>query len=192
MAFTLEHWRNPRRTIATRFEKNDMSYATHGAIMALEALAAIDLPISITKEMTILDYGCGTGRISRILSKAFKHVYAYDPVRECIDLARTECIGLDFPNITYYTNINDIPETDIAVSINVIEHLDEKSSNQMLLNLKNKVLGFSYIWYSSRRNTNLLAKYLPEETKKQNKILEDLNGGDKILVHAFNFREVEI
>ena len=168
MTFSLEHWKNPRQTIATKFKNNDIAYATHGAMLAMEALCYINKPAGQLKSLKLLDYGCGTGRVARVLSGLFGEVYAYDPVKECIDLAKTECVGINFHNIRYTSNINDIPSVDMAICINVIEHLTDIDVQRLVSNLKNKVSGPTYLWYSTVKNKNFMNKYL---TKEQ--ILED-------------------
>ena len=190
MPFPLDHWKNPRKTIATIFEKNDMAYATHGAIIAMEAIKAMNLLPSEMAEMTLLDYGCGTGRASRVLSHLFKEVHAYDPVKECIDLASKECPGLTFSNVKYYTNINDVPEVDIAVSINVIEHLNAYDAERMIDNLRNKVNGKSYIWHFIKRNLTMLDAYYPTEEMRNEHSQFFRNGhDDRMVITGFNFRD---
>lgn len=163
MTFKLDHWKNPRRTIATRFEHNDIAYATHGAMLAMEALRFIDKPASELKKLKLLDYGCGTGRVARVLSGVFGEVYAYDPVLECINTAKSECMGMNFHNVKYFTDITKIPKVDMAVSMNVIEHLSDQDAQVMINNLIEKVEGPSYIWYSSSKNKEIISKYLTEE-----------------------------
>lgn len=188
MVFDLNHWRNPRKTIANRFESNDIAYATHGGIIAMEALDAINLPFSDLKDKILLDYGCGTGRAARILSRAFKHVYAYDPVKECIDTAKTECPGINFHNITYTHNFSDIPECDMAVAINVIEHLDDNSANVMIQNLKNRVSGKSYIWYLAKKNKQILMPYM-EDGWADADVSASSNFSDKMMIRGFQFKK---
>lgn len=181
MTFTLDHWKNPRLTIATKFQHNDIAYATHGAILAMEALRFINKPAGELRKLKLLDYGCGTGRVARVLSGVFGEVYGYDPVKECIELAKTECQGINFNNIRYFTEINDSPKADIAICINVIEHLTDLDAQVLVSNIKNKVDGPTYLWYSTTKNKNFMDKYLSRE-----QVLEDnANGG--IAVREFYF-----
>jgi 2-polyprenyl-3-methyl-5-hydroxy-6-metoxy-1,4-benzoquinol methylase len=182
MAFPLSHWKNPRKTIATRFEHNDIAYATHGAIIAMEALKAIDLPPSKLNTMTLLDYGCGTGRAARVMSKLFAKVYAYDPVKECINLAYNECEGIDFPNVEYFSDITLVPKADIAICINVIEHLVDTEAQILIDTIKEKVVGPTYMWYSTSKNKNIIDKYLSEE-----QIQEDAASQGGITIRSFLF-----
>src|SRR6266404_4273273 len=40
-----------------------------------------------------MDYGCGTGDFSRLLSTAFKHVYAFDICDDVVKIAETRTLG---------------------------------------------------------------------------------------------------
>lgn len=180
MPFSLEHWKNPRKAIATKYEKNDICYATHGAQLAFEVLQMLDLPLSESRKKTILDYGCGTGRVSRILSYAFLQVYGYDPVYECIDLAKTECNPLQFPYVAYTCNLLDIKKADYCCSINVIEHLSEEHGRKMLAEIEKRV-PVLLLWYAPSRNI-CVQKYLTEE-----QIAEDRRYAGQINVRKIEF-----
>lgn len=159
MSFSLDHWReNPRHAIATKFEHNDMAYATQGAILALDVLDKLQLSYPLCKQYSILDYGCGTGRVSRILARMFKTVVGYDPVKECLDLAFKECLDLPFTNVLYTDDVKG--QFDYICCINVFEHLN--SENEMICFgsiIKHlKVGGKAVIWYHSSKN-QLLAEH---------------------------------
>lgn len=188
MAYDKEHWRNPRGTIASRYKDDDIAYATHGGIMLLEALSAINQPVTALRGLIVLDYGCGTGRVARLLSKTCAKVIAYDPVQECIDLVHVECRGMEFPNVKATSRIEEIPLCDIAISQNVIEHLTDDDALIMIKNLQERVARLSYIWYSVRRNTNVLRPWLTDEMLAQDKAGAEAHGGDKIVIRPFNFR----
>lgn len=181
MTFTLDHWKNPRKTIATRFEHNDIAYATHGAVLAMEALRVINKPAGELRQLKLLDYGCGTGRVSRVLSGLFGEVWAYDPVKECIDMAAIECTGINFHNIHYSHEFEKVSKTDMAICINVIEHLVDTDAQVLVDNLKKQVAGPTYLWYSTTKNKLFMKKYLTE----QQIIEDDANGG--IAVREFYF-----
>src|SRR5208283_3179326 len=97
MTFPLDHWRDPRATIATRYQKSDIDYITHGGLVAMEVVRGLQIPPDRAGRMTLLDFGCGTGRISRILAGYFGKVIAYDPVQECIEVGKKEC-SVPIPN----------------------------------------------------------------------------------------------
>lgn len=163
MTFKLDHWRNPRATIASNLRRHDIEYATHGAIEALKILKFTNLSIQEMSKMTILDYGCGTGRMARPLTALFKHVYAYDPVAECIQEGQKECGLLKFKNLTMTSDFNAIPKVDFAISINVIEHLTDADANVMIANLAKVVQGPTAILYSLAKNKNVITPYLSDK-----------------------------
>ncbi len=163
MSFGLDHWRNPRATIAGNLRKLDMEYATHGAVEAFKILKLTDFSVPQMMQMKVLDYGCGTGRMARPLTGLFKRVYGYDPVRECIREGERECQGLKFPTLTLTNNFKDIPKVDFAVSISVIEHLSDDDANVMIANLASVVEGKTAILYSLYKNQKVMYPYLTEE-----------------------------
>jgi 2-polyprenyl-3-methyl-5-hydroxy-6-metoxy-1,4-benzoquinol methylase len=161
----LHRWQQPRKSIATRFEKNDMGYATDGAIGANLIYSMFDITPSITKTLTILDYGCGTGRICRPLISLFKTVYAYDPSPECIEQFKVENLQCDrkFTNLVITTNLDDIPKCDLAFSINVIEHLSVKTATTMISNLRSKGITKIVMDYSINKNFEVMKEFLTLE-----------------------------
>lgn len=171
MAFTKSHWQNPRATIATNFQHKDMEYATHGAIEALKILKYTDYSIQQMSQMTVLDYGCGTGRMARPLTALFKHVYAYDPVLECIVQGKRECKGMQFRNLTMTNDINQIPQVDFAISISVIEHLSDDDANLMIADLAKLVNGPTAILYSLYKNSNVIRPYLTDDQLHHDELL---------------------
>jgi len=80
-----------------------------------------------------LEVGCGTGRMTRQLAKAFDHIYAVDVSQEMIDLARKNaCANVKF----FLVDGIQLPQRDHAVkavfSTHVLQHLDDVA------------IGFSY------------------------------------------------
>ena len=88
------------------------------------------------EEKTMLEVGCGTGRIARLISYFFKSVYGYDPVPECIEIAKLECQPMKFDNLTYGTTIPENGIWDASCCISVIEHLNEVDTLNVLRLLK--------------------------------------------------------
>jgi 2-polyprenyl-3-methyl-5-hydroxy-6-metoxy-1,4-benzoquinol methylase len=162
MPYDLDHWRDPRKTIATVHQHNDIAYATHGAQAALHVIRELDLPYAKTKGMRLLDYGCGTARISRVLASWFGAVTAWDPVAECIALAGTECPGINFHNLSVVSSLENLQPGwfNAACSINVMEHLDEGAQQVMLDNLDRLLEPGAPIvlWYNLRNNREALIK----------------------------------
>lgn len=97
MTFPLEHWKNPRQTIACVYADNDMAYVTHGIKCAWTILDIIDKKPSELKNKSILDYGCGTGKNLRALHYNFNIAHGYDPVKECIEVGQYEIKDINKP-----------------------------------------------------------------------------------------------
>jgi 2-polyprenyl-3-methyl-5-hydroxy-6-metoxy-1,4-benzoquinol methylase len=188
MTFKLDHWKNPRETIATNLRNHDMEYATHGAIEALKILKFTDFSIKQMANMTVLDYGCGTGRMARPLTALFKHVYAYDPQPECIREGGKECGELKFKNLTMTHDFNIIPEVDFAISISVIEHLSDEDAKVMISNLAKVVNGPTAILYSLSKNKSVMYPYLTDEQLEADAQLKIKRPESRISGNLVNFR----
>jgi len=139
MSFKLEHWENPRKTIATVYEDNDMAYVTHGIKCAYIVIDLIDEKPSLLKDRSILEYGCGTGKNLRAIHYYFKHAVGYDPVSQCIVEANKEKTYINAPhpsfptneallkaNMLFTTNLADIhlQKWDYIYCQDVIQHLN--------------------------------------------------------------------
>jgi 2-polyprenyl-3-methyl-5-hydroxy-6-metoxy-1,4-benzoquinol methylase len=181
MALPIEHWKNPRGTIACNFEGNDIEYATHGALQSMHVLAHLDMLPSDLSQLTVLDYGCGTGRIARPLTALFKTVYAYDPVPECIAWGLQECSHLPFHNLVMTSDLTQIPEVDVAFSVNVIEHLTDPDAEIMIANLQRLVRGPTIMWHSLYKNRKVLQSHSGYTTP-------DVVGNRKIHISRMRFR----
>lgn len=165
MAYNLDHWNNPRGSIANKYVNNDFAYVSRGANIALYVLQQFDIKPSEAKEMTVLDYGCGTGRAAAFMALLFKQSVGYDPNKYCIREARAENekSELRLSNLILTDRISDIPECDIAFSTNVIEHLNEHDASVMVNVLKIKVKGKTLLWYAPERN-GVLQPYADQES----------------------------
>ena len=162
MPFPLEHWRNPRGTIACSHQHDDMAYMLHGAQMAAYALRYLGLPLGKVADLTCLDYGCGTGRIARVLASYFKHVHAYDPQPACMEAARKECPAIPIRNLTI-----GLPDrADVAVCVNVLEHLDTDRAAAALADMTARC-PVSVVWYAPKANAEAIAPYIPAEQLRQ-------------------------
>lgn len=141
--FKQSHWKKPRATIASHYEHNDYGYVFHGASILIDVLNFANLTIQECKSKTILDYGCGTGRVARLFALTGAAVYGYDPVQECISEADRE--GKLVADITKVpkiltTKLVDIPKSvDLVYCINVLEHLRDQQFSDAISNIESWV-----------------------------------------------------
>lgn len=95
----------------------------------IAALNQID-PTRLENSPTIIDYGCGNGRVSLPLSIAFSHVYAIDCSYEMLQQLPRDT------NITPVLSVDNwfgLPEpADFAFSISVFIHNNHNSGLQMM------------------------------------------------------------
>ncbi len=66
------------------------AYTLGGARLAAAVLQRIDAPLAHLRECSLLDYGCGSGRVTRILALCFKRVVGYDRAGERLAQAARE------------------------------------------------------------------------------------------------------
>lgn len=179
---TSARWGNPRNTIASKFEKNDFGYVTAGALGAANMIVMLNMLPSITKTMTFLDYGCGTGRMSRILTPFFRGVIGYDPTPECIEesIKESDACGTNFGNLKMTHNLDNVPVCDVGCCINVLEHLTESDTIALINNLKAKVIGNIILTYPITKNYHLILPYLTDKQIQEDK-------GNTMQVRLVNF-----
>lgn len=181
MTFDLNHWRNPRATIATSLRGNDLAYATHGALQVGAMLRTLgQLPAATA---TLLDYGCGTGRIGRCATSLFSNVHGYDPVPECIAVGMKEASPINPPNLALTSDWSTVPECDNGMSVNVMEHLTPEAQRVMIEHLREKVRGQTVIWYRPATNGEALARWLTAAQRKS-----DGEAPESIQVRALQLR----
>ncbi len=152
MSFSLDHWKNPREKIATKFHNNDFGYVLHGALQAWELLRAMNYNFKSDCDLSVLDYGCGTGRVSRILAFYFKQVDGYDPVKECIIESEREALkaqGITKKPRLLTCELSELTDVyDLVLCANVLEHLNPEEFQTALANISNLLLegGVCYLW----------------------------------------------
>jgi SAM-dependent methyltransferase len=77
----------------------------------------------------VLDYGCGTGSLTRLLRGRFDAVSGYDPSEVSLDLARQQA-----PGATFYSDAYEIPVKafDVAVLSGVLHHVPRPERSELV------------------------------------------------------------
>lgn len=178
------HWIDPRSSIATSLKHNDIAYATHGALQAMQVLMKMGMP---TRKETLLDYGCGTGRVGRCLTPLAKQVYGYDPVPQTIEHGSTEAAPLRFRNLTLTSNWDDVPEVDHGFSVNVMEHLSNDDAQEMIDHLAAKVRYGTVLYYNPVHNREVLYPYITDEERAEDAAMRA--NGSSVIIRLLRFRQ---
>ncbi|MCS7056819.1 MAG: class I SAM-dependent methyltransferase [Thermoflexales bacterium] len=79
------------------------------------------------EDKTLLEYGCGVGRVTNVLAQKFKRVHAYDVSTPHLALARQVTNSLGLANVDYVAvqslrDMQELPQIDMAYSIIVLQH----------------------------------------------------------------------
>ena len=118
---------------------DNSSFVEAGKSIASTLVQSLQSQGIVANEATILDFGCGPGRVAAELKKRIPscHLYGSDIDREAIAWAQEHLIGLaDFatnepcPPTPYASNT-----FDVIYSISLFTHLDEASQNLWLAEL---------------------------------------------------------
>jgi 2-polyprenyl-3-methyl-5-hydroxy-6-metoxy-1,4-benzoquinol methylase len=105
----------------------------------------------------LLDIGCGTGRVSRMLAHRVEHITAIDVSPQMIRLARERSAA--YPNIVYaQADVLDLAESlglfDCVISVNLLHHLNPEAA---AWTMKRMVApGGSLIVHDLRRTTGVV------------------------------------
>ena len=152
-----KNWKTPRESIATVFKDNDYGYAFHGGMLFVEFLTASKLSAAKLKGQKILDYGCGTGRVSRYLALTGAHVIGYDPTSECIaEGLVVESKKVPPTSLTPKLLTSDLSQIgnnfDYAICINVLDHLTNDDYMQAVSNITDSLRegGTAFLWVHKR------------------------------------------
>lgn len=147
-----ERWKNPRETIAQKFFNNDYGYMFHGCMQLVEFLSSSEFTINELGSKKILDYGCGTGRLARLLALAGGTVDGYDPTEECIAEAMNEEKLVEVtkrkPRI-FTSDLSKLGKNyDIILAVNVLEHLTQSEFDEAIENITAllKEGGVCFLW----------------------------------------------
>lgn len=156
--FDQNHWTNPRGTIANVYENNDYGYVFHATSILIDVLEFADLTILDCKNLKVLDYGCGTGRVTRQFALTGAQVVGYDPVVECINESERELekIGNRYKNPLLLTSSVELINNtfDLIFSVNVIEHLEPADVEIAISNMEEMLNnnGQMIVWIHITKN----------------------------------------
>jgi ubiquinone/menaquinone biosynthesis C-methylase UbiE len=112
----------------------------------------------VSPDSTVLDLGCGIGRVDKYLSPHCKRLFAIDVSDRMLALAKRRLTGL--PNIELYRNngrdLSEFPDKtfDLVFALLVFHHLDRKDALTYLQEII-RVLkrdGIGYVQFPNRRS----------------------------------------
>jgi len=157
------NWRTPRLTISNAYQDNDYGYVMHAGMMFMEFLFATGVPARDLKGKKILDYGCGTGCISRFFALTGAYVVGYDPTPECIAEAlvieRKKAPPTSLAPKLLTSDFSKVGGNfDIAVCINVLPHLRGTEHDAAMDNIINSLKedGVCYLWVHKHTHLPLI------------------------------------
>lgn len=116
-----------------------------------DLLENLHLPNS--KDLTLIDFGCGTCFFETYASKYFKKIYAIDPSKTMLEVAKSKTLKEDIKNVEYinsgflnYKHKDDL--VDLVTTKMALHHLPDFWKQIALFNI-NKVLKMGGILYIS-------------------------------------------
>jgi 2-polyprenyl-3-methyl-5-hydroxy-6-metoxy-1,4-benzoquinol methylase len=130
---------------------NEAEYYNH-----LMHIATYQFALKYVKDKRVLDYGCGSGYGSRMLSNIAEKVTAVDISEETINFAKSYYTA----NNLVFKNISELSDEkyDIITSFQVIEHVpDEK---EYIKNLKSLLMPDGYLLISTPDKSNRIFNYI--------------------------------
>ena len=120
---------------AERFKQKNLNHNLTEFYQSGQANAALFLNLARRNgyltdgaaDKTVLEYGCGVGRVTHALAQHFKQVYAYDISAPHLDLARqfTASLGLrniEFAQIQHPLDVRRFPKVDAVYTLIVLQH----------------------------------------------------------------------
>ncbi|GAB0157822.1 hypothetical protein CHRYSEOSP005_31080 [Chryseobacterium sp. Alg-005] len=121
-------------------------------------IATYEYAKSFVKGKKVLDFGCGSGYGTQMLSEDAQSVTGVDISKEAIEFAKTNYTAsrLDFKTIPEISN----EKFDIITSFQVIEHVP--NDNQYVTDLKRLLNPGGYLLISTPDKTNRLFNYIQQ------------------------------
>jgi 2-polyprenyl-3-methyl-5-hydroxy-6-metoxy-1,4-benzoquinol methylase len=124
---------------------------SHGIVLMEQSLAFVNTLASGYEEITgkaiqntkILDFGCGWGRIIRLLYKyvSFENIYAVDPWDQSIELCREYGVKANIALSDYVPRELPFEQAfDLIYAFSVFTHLSEKTASIVLATLRNYIV----------------------------------------------------
>ena len=153
-------WSKPRLSIAKNYHDNDFGYVFRNTRLFIDFLAYSGHTIKDLRGKKILDFGCGTGTLARMLALTGARVTGYDPTPECI----TEALVIE-PTLIAKTQLAPRLLTsswdqveynfNIVICVDVLSYLDtaqhRTAIDQIIESLKDG--GVCYLWVNKHTTT---------------------------------------
>lgn len=94
------------------------------------------LGIQDSKPYQILDFGCGTGKLTRFLAKGFKKstIYAYDISESLLEKAKE--VNRQYPNVKFINEFGEKNKFDFIIIVNVFHHIKPRLRNRTFEHIK--------------------------------------------------------
>jgi hypothetical protein len=107
---------------------------------------------------TIFDHGCGDGNQASLFIGFDKYI-GYDISSYVIE--QCKCKFLDNPKMNFCLSIDEVPESDLCISFDVLYHLiDENDFEKYLYQLFNKSKNYVVIFSTNHNNNEKTAEHI--------------------------------
>lgn len=185
------------------------NYEKEREMLSFPTLLLDDLVVSMISRQAerVLDYGAGSGAISRRLQKAGFSVIAYEPIKVMRDLCRKMTPEDLFHGIKIFSNLHSIASAslDAIICVNVLNHIDRlelvvrkiytllKPGGQLIVVIPHPFKDSGY-WHKSglagswRYDYYVAGDYMKEGVVVRTR--EDVNGNVVVKKVVMNHRKV--
>jgi SAM-dependent methyltransferase len=94
------------------------------------------LRLGAVRAQRVLDYGCGTGSLTRLLTQQFQAVSGYDPSLRSLEEARSAA-----PSVRFHQAESDIPDAafEVAILSGVLHHVPPLERSRVLESVVRKL-----------------------------------------------------